>query len=157
MSRSDAIPPDTFDTLQALVRLVQEHARPILRSLNGETEDAVMLRGQQLREMIAAAESVEDYLRSVDASRFADDPIALGHLPAHVARKARRVIQQVEQGCSLRSLDGKRLQYNRHLFSVKLTRTYRLILTERDDGFAPVEVLTHEAYNTRYGGGRGSA
>lgn len=160
MSASQSAPGNPecpLDTLKELSELVQAHARPILASLNGESDRGIVLQGTSLRKMLEAAEAVEDYVRAVDASRFDDDPIALQHLPPHVARKARRVIGQVENGCSLRSLDGKRLRFNRHLFSVALNQSYRLILTESDDGFSPVEVLTHEAYNTRYSGGRQSA
>ena len=145
------------DTMHELAQRVQDHARPILASLNGTSDRGIVLQGKVLRQMLKAAESIEDYLRRVDAARFDDDPIALCHLPPHVARKARRVIEKVDSGCSLRALDGKRLRFNRHLFSVALTRSYRLILTEVEEGFSPVEVLTHEDYNTRYDGGRQSS
>ncbi len=78
---------------------------------------------------------------------FLEDPIDLKPLPKPVVKKARDVLQALQQGTYYWQLSGKRLNRAREVISIPVTRRYRLLCRETQDGIQPVKVVSHEAYN----------
>ena len=82
-------------------------------------------------------------------STFANDPIDLRSLPAHVVLKARKIIAALQEQQNYRDFGGKRLRHDRFVISIPITRNYRMICRDCGSILVPQEVLSHEAYNVR--------
>ncbi len=80
-------------------------------------------------------------------STFAQDPIDLKELPAHVVVKARMIIAGLESHKHYREFGGKRLRHNRRIISIPVTRNYRMICHDHGNFLIPQAVLSHEDYN----------
>lgn len=78
---------------------------------------------------------------------FWADSIDLRPLPKSVVKKARDVVQALQQGTSYWQLSGKRLHIAREVVSIPVTRRYRLLCRDTQEGIQPVKVISHEAYN----------
>ncbi|MBW4575568.1 MAG: hypothetical protein KME08_09830 [Aphanothece sp. CMT-3BRIN-NPC111] len=84
---------------------------------------------------------------------FAQDPIDLKSLPAHVVVKARIIIAGLQTQKNYREFGGKRLRHNRSIVSIPVTRNYRLLCRDYGSFLVPEEVLSHEDYNVCKPGG----
>ena len=84
---------------------------------------------------------------------FAQDPIDLTSLPAHVVVKARVIIAGLQSQKNYREFGGKRLRHNRVIVSIPVTRNYRLLCRDCGSFLLPQEVLSHEDYNVCKPGG----
>ncbi len=82
------------------------------------------------------------------AESFAADPIDLRLFPRAVVHKARDVISKLAEGALWGTMGGKRLQYDRTLVSIPVTRDYRLICRTVDGALVLVRLVSHEEYNT---------
>jgi hypothetical protein len=81
---------------------------------------------------------------------FKQDPIDLRILPARsLVEKARAIIEQIAQGTMYTAFKGKRMNHDRTVISIPLSRDYRLIYHETSAGYVPVSLMTHEAYNVK--------
>ncbi|HQC72553.1 MAG TPA: hypothetical protein PLE42_07520 [Candidatus Competibacteraceae bacterium] len=81
---------------------------------------------------------------------FKQDPIDLKILPARsLVEKARAIIEQIAQGAMYTAFKGKRMNHDRTVISIPLSRDYRLIYHETSTGYVPVSLMTHEAYNVK--------
>lgn len=104
------------------------------------------------------AESTREALRADKDEwerRVAGAPVAVAQLPRQVAEEALRVMDELEGGTPYRAFMGKRLKTmgQRHIVSIPLRSSYRLICRDEDGRLRPLEVLSHEAYSTRIGAG----
>ncbi|WP_447975499.1 ParE family toxin-like protein [Nitrospira sp. Kam-Ns4a] len=88
--------------------------------------------------------------------RLAAAPVSLAHCPRAVAEKALAVIAALERGESYLAFKGKRLTAmgRRDLVSIPLGWRYRLLARIQAAGLQILEVLSHEAYNTRLAANR---
>lgn len=86
-------------------------------------------------------------------STFAEDPIDLQDLPAHVVVKARAIISGLQTRNNYREYGGKRLRHNRWIISIPVTRNYRMICRDQGSLLVPQAVLSHEDYNVDKPGG----
>ncbi|MCP2732132.1 DUF7682 family zinc-binding protein [Limnofasciculus baicalensis] len=86
-------------------------------------------------------------------STFAEDPIDLKELPAHVVVKARIIIAGLESHKNYREFGGKRLRHNRFIISIPVTRHYRMLCYDKGSFVIPHAVLSHEDYNVDKPGG----
>ena len=86
-------------------------------------------------------------------STFAEDPIDLKDLPAHVVLKARAIIAGLQLHNNYREFGGKRLRHNRWIISIPVTRNYRMICRDHGSLLEPQAVLSHEDYNVDKPGG----
>jgi hypothetical protein len=86
-------------------------------------------------------------------STFAEDPIDLKALPAHVVVKARAIIAGLQSHNNYREFGGKRLRHNRCIISIPVTRNYRMICRDHGSLLEPQAVLSHEDYNVDKPGG----
>lgn len=74
---------------------------------------------------------------------------ALDHLPA-VQKKARKIIDEITNGANYTAFHGKRLLVTgSEAVSIPVGNSYRLILVGKP--LRPLELISHEAYNCRYG------
>src|ERR671933_400871 len=80
-------------------------------------------------------------------STFADAPIDLKNLTAHVVVKARIIIAGLQSRNNYREYGGKRLRHNRLIISIPVTRNYRMICHDQGSLLIPHAVLSHEDYN----------
>ncbi len=89
------------------------------------------------------------------AARLAAAPVALDQVPRDVAEKALGVIAALDAGRPYMDLRGKRLTNmgQREVITIPLGQHYRLIATDGDGRLRFLEVLSHEAYNTRLASG----
>lgn len=84
---------------------------------------------------------------------FAQDPIELRHLPAHVVNRARTIIAALQTQRNYREFGGKRLRHDRFIVSIPVTRNYRMLCRDCGNFLVPEEVLSHEDYNVCKPGG----
>lgn len=91
-----------------------------------------------------AAEAAEKRRERLRLS--AQDAIELDHLPPMVRDKARNMLRQLQEGCSLARLGGKRL-INQTLISVPVGLRWRIVLRQTPDGMVPLQAMSHESYN----------
>ena len=80
---------------------------------------------------------------------FAADPIDLQALPREIVVKARQTIQGLADGRDYREFSGKRLEHDRSIISIPVTRSYRMLCRAAGSTVTPVKVITHEEYNVR--------
>jgi hypothetical protein len=79
---------------------------------------------------------------------FAADPIDLRDLPRDIVLKAREILGQIAAGLPYGELGGKRLNHDREIISIPVTRNYRMLCRHPTGGrLTPVRVMTHEEYN----------
>lgn len=69
-------------------------------------------------------------------------------LPKHVQERAAHVAAKLRDGVSWLAFGGKRLHHDRTLISIPLGARYRLVARSCPDGIEPLEVMSHETYNT---------
>ena len=88
--------------------------------------------------------------------RLSSSPIPLEHLPTDVAEKTLQVIVDVQKGTSYLEFKGKRLTAmgQRHIISIPIGRSYRLICSGHEEEIEFVEAISHENYNNRLSSGR---
>lgn len=86
---------------------------------------------------------------------MAQAPVSLEHVPRPIATKALHVIEKLAQGADYRQFHGKRLvaMGQRTIVSIPLGWGHRLICREEGARLGPIEVLSHETYNTRLASG----
>jgi hypothetical protein len=73
------------------------------------------------------------------------------HIPHRVKEKARRVIQQLEQGKPYWQMQGKRLRKDRSVISIPIGRRWRLVVLDCGSGeIQPKELLSHGQYDNRF-------
>lgn len=84
-------------------------------------------------------------------ARLANAPVALEHLPQHVAERVLAIIERLECGAGYWEFKGKRLRAMgaRQIVSIPVGWSYRLICREQAGRLEYLEVLTHETYNQR--------
>ncbi len=80
---------------------------------------------------------------------FAADPIDLTKLPRNIVEKSREIIQALAEGRDYREFTGKRLQHDRNIVSIPVTRSYRMVCRVSNGTVTPARVETHEEYNSR--------
>ena len=80
-------------------------------------------------------------------AQFADDEIALGHLPKAIVKQARTVLSALQEGTEYWQLSGKRLAMMRDVIRIPVTRRYRLLCRDDGDQVTPIKVISHEDYN----------
>jgi hypothetical protein len=114
-------------------------------------------KGQYCHECARQAAEAQKVAESRRAhmERIASAPIPLHALPAEVAEKARRVIEDLSSGKPYMDFKGKRLTTmgQREVISVPIGRRYRLICRQQSGGLEFVEVISHEVYNNRLASG----
>ena len=82
--------------------------------------------------------------------RFEDDVIDLRHLPNRsLVDKARIILAQIKEGKPYTDFRGKRLNHDRTIISIPLSRDYRLLFRDEGGSLHPLQCLSHEAYNTK--------
>jgi len=72
-------------------------------------------------------------------------------LPKAVRAKAQGICDRLQGGTPVRDLRGQRMRHDRSLISIPVGRRYRLLVVESDEGMDVRDLLTHEAYNKKYG------
>lgn len=89
------------------------------------------------------------------AHHLASAPVPLDHLPEKVALKALKIMRMIESGSPYTDFRGKRLRTMglRHIISIPVGWSYRLICRETEGRLRFVEVISHETYNTRIDAG----
>jgi len=81
---------------------------------------------------------------------FSDDPVNLHVLENDkLVKKARNIISEIHSGTSYTKYRGKRMQYDRDIISVPLTRDWRLIFISDGNIYKCSKLMTHEDYNVR--------
>jgi hypothetical protein len=75
------------------------------------------------------------------------DIIELGHLPASIGGKARKILERLEHGASWLKMGGKTFHFDRSLIRIPVSYRYRLLCRREQSGITPLAVMTHEAYN----------
>ncbi|MEQ8818755.1 MAG: hypothetical protein RLY93_00800 [Sumerlaeia bacterium] len=75
------------------------------------------------------------------------DAVDLSKLPKPVVLKAREILGQLEGGVLWGSLGGKKLNHDRSVVSIPITRDYRLLCRLDGEGLRPLKALSHEEYN----------
>lgn len=71
----------------------------------------------------------------------------LSRLPRMVIQKARQILARLSEGKHPGALGGKQFGFDRDLLRIPVGYRYRLLCRRGADGFQPLEVLSHEAYN----------
>ena len=79
---------------------------------------------------------------------FIADPIDLRKLPQPIVLKARKILAALGAGTGYWRLSGKRLNATREIVSIPVTRRYRLLCVFDGRSLAPLQVLSHEDYNS---------
>lgn len=110
---------------------------------------------KEIKKEVRREEREAEQQREREAWRlsFDDDPIDLRRLPRHIVEKTRALLERLDAGATVRDLEAKRLQFDRQLVSIVVTREYRLVCLDDGAHLHPLEALSHEDYNTRYAGG----
>ncbi len=81
---------------------------------------------------------------------FDEDVVDLRALPNQsTVLKARKILGEIEDGVPYTNYLGKRLNHDRTIISVPLTRHYRILFRDEGGTLTPMEVLSHEDYNTK--------
>lgn len=75
--------------------------------------------------------------------------IDLNRLPLHVRDRAELMLGHIAQGQPLRTLGGRRMNFDRHRASIPIGLRWRLLVDEVGGRLVPRAVLSHEAYNKR--------
>jgi hypothetical protein len=75
-------------------------------------------------------------------------PINLMSLPDLTAERAMFALDQLYLGVPYQVLRGKRIQGQRTVISIRVDHSYRLICRDGADGVKPVEVVSHEVYDS---------
>jgi hypothetical protein len=83
-----------------------------------------------------------------ESALFELDPIDLRRLPQKVAQKARQLLAALKQGQNFFHLGGKQFHFDRSLLRFPVTYRYRLLCRRDASGITPLQVLSHEAYNS---------
>lgn len=73
---------------------------------------------------------------------------SLERKPRKIADRARAVAEDVRAGATAAQLGARRLRHDRHVLSVRLGRSWRVMLEERDGRLVPVALMSHEQYST---------
>jgi hypothetical protein len=82
---------------------------------------------------------------------FEKDPLDLRKIQAdeRLVRKAREIIQGIENGRPIADFQGKRMNHDRRVISIPVGRNYRLLCRDTARGPVVTELLSHEEYNAR--------
>ena len=76
---------------------------------------------------------------------------SLKTMPVSISARAQVIADDISLNKVNPSIyDGKRLNINRKVFTVKIGNRHRLLMTETDSGIVPWQCLTHENYNKMY-------
>ncbi len=86
--------------------------------------------------------------REAERAQAAADPVDLAHIHREDLRRVRAVLARMGAGARLHELGGKRLQQRREVISIPVGRGIRILCREEGNMLCPIEVLTHEDYNT---------
>lgn len=79
---------------------------------------------------------------------FLNDRIDLTRLPKKVVLKARQVLSWLNSGISLHQLKAKRFSFDRTTLRIPVTYRYRLLCHQDASGITPLQVISHETYNS---------
>lgn len=85
------------------------------------------------------------------AASFDQDLVDLRGLPKPIIVKARQVIDALQDGEDHRRFKGKRMRVDSTLIRIPINADYRLIVRHSGKSLTMLEVLSHEAYNKKYG------
>lgn len=90
-------------------------------------------------------------LRAERAAQEAQDPIPLAQVgPPVVTRKARLILNSIAAGKRYQAFRCKQIrQTRRDIVSVPVGWGYRLLFERTTGGLVPLELVSHETYNTR--------
>jgi len=72
----------------------------------------------------------------------------LSMLPKAMIKKAKSILGKLTQGVHPGALGGKQFQFDRNLMRIPIGYRHRLLCRRKDDGIEPVELMTHEDYNS---------
>ena len=76
---------------------------------------------------------------------------SLKDMPKTISLKAQAIADDINLNkVNPKKYDGKRLNINRNVFTVKVGNRHRLLMTETSSGIVPWQCLTHENYNKMY-------
>ena len=67
--------------------------------------------------------------------------------PKMVMQKAKQILGWLRDGVHPGALGGKQFGFDRDLLRIPVGYRYRLLCRREGQGFEPLEVLSHEAYN----------
>ena len=73
--------------------------------------------------------------------------VDLRKLPKMVMQKAKQILGWLRDGVHPGALGGKQFGFDRDLLRIPVGYRYRLLCRREGQGFEPLEVLSHEAYN----------
>lgn len=109
-------------------------------------EQAATQDQRQQRQQRAARRAAE---KEAWRRTFAADPVDLRGLPSRtLVLKARQILDHVAQSGDYTAFRGKRLGHDRTIISVPLGRDHRILFRDGEAGPQPMEVMTHQQYNT---------
>lgn len=80
---------------------------------------------------------------------FARRGILTHHAPGLVLARARRIITRLEAGTPYWQMHGKRLRWNRHIISIPVGRSWRILAEDAGGQVRARQVLSHASYNHR--------
>lgn len=73
----------------------------------------------------------------------------LSNLPTEIVKKVIDMVTKLREGVPYTSFKGSKRLVKRKVLSIPVGRTYRMLCRDEGGKVIPVEVLTHEAYNSR--------
>jgi hypothetical protein len=76
----------------------------------------------------------------------------LSKFPKAVFGKVQAVLGKLIQGVHPAVLGGKQLGFDRNIMRIPIGYRHRLLCRREEDGIKPIELLSHEDYNTRISG-----
>ena len=72
---------------------------------------------------------------------------SLRNKPAKVVERAREFARQIEAGATVADLGAKRMRHDRDVVSVRIGRSWRVIVDASGDRLVPVALRSHEDYS----------
>jgi hypothetical protein len=78
---------------------------------------------------------------------FARRRISCDQLPEHVYRRAKEIIEKLEDGAHFQSVDGKRMDFDKSKVSIPIGRGYRMFAYLQGNKVTITHLTTHENYN----------
>lgn len=76
----------------------------------------------------------------------------LAKFPKAVFGKVQNVLEKLIQGVHPGALGGKQFSFDRNILRIPIGYRHRLLCRREEDGIKPLELLSHEDYNTRIRG-----
>jgi hypothetical protein len=76
------------------------------------------------------------------------DGVNLAKLPKRVMQKAKQILGWLRQGIHPGAIGGKQFGFDRDVLRIPVGYRYRLLCRRGQDGFKPLKIMSHEAYNS---------